>query len=83
MGARTLQQAEGAEFLTVGQAAQLVQVSASTVRAWCRNGRLRRYGAGKLVRVRRAEVLEALTVSAGAPANVDAEAAALLARHRR
>lgn len=73
-----------AEFLTYEQAARLLQVGASTVRAWCSSGRLRRYGAGRVVRVRREEVLAVLQPTGASEANDDAaaKAAAILAKGR-
>lgn len=47
---------EGAEFLTVAQAATLMGVCSRTVREWVKSGKLRRYGERRLFRVRRDEV---------------------------
>lgn len=76
MGSRTLKDATHAEFLTISQAAELVQVSAWQVRQWIRLGRLRRFGEGRLWRVRREDVLRALVAAAPKPVG-DAGARAL------
>lgn len=65
---------EGAEFITVTQAAHMVQVCTRTVREWVRAGRLRRYGERRLYRVRREEVL-AVLAPASAHAREDEDAA--------
>lgn len=72
------------EFLSPETAATLTETSASTIRSWLREGRLRTYHAGRLVRVRRDE-LEALLSSAGSSAGNDTAptAATIIARGRR
>jgi excisionase family DNA binding protein len=49
------------ELLTLSKAAALIDVGTSTIRAWMKSGRLPRVGEGKTVRVRRADVLNALS----------------------
>jgi excisionase family DNA binding protein len=74
---RTLQDAEGAELLTVGQAAQVAQVAPGTVRKWFRQG-LKRYGRGRVWRVRREELLAFLAQEDAQPApDTEARSAAL------
>lgn len=72
------------EFLSLETAATLTETSVSTIRGWLREGRLRTYHAGRLVRVRRDE-LEALLSGAGGGASNDSAptAAAIIARGRR
>jgi excisionase family DNA binding protein len=53
------------EFLSVVAAARLVGVAPTTVRTWVSQGRLQRYQAGRVLRVRRSE-LEVLLASAPA-----------------
>jgi excisionase family DNA binding protein len=45
------------EMLTQAEAATLMGVSVSTIRNWLREGKLTRYGTGKVVRIARAELL--------------------------
>jgi excisionase family DNA binding protein len=72
-----------AEYITYRQAAHLLQVSVSTVKAWVRAGRLRRYGEDHTIRVRRAEVIAFFEHMAGVPEQTaEQRAAAILARHR-
>ena len=47
----------GPEYLTVSEAAALVSASPSTIGAWFRDRKLARYGKGRAVRVKRAELL--------------------------
>ena len=72
------------EFLSVQEAAELVDVSATTVREWMAAG-LRHYQKGRVVRLRRSELLAFLSVkSPQAEAEVDVEqhAVAILAKAR-
>lgn len=74
MSAATMGQGD-AEFLKVKEAAALVRGCASTIRDWMRKGKLRRYGEGRLVRVRRAELL-ALMERGGSQATSEEDVAA-------
>lgn len=49
-------QARPAEYLTPEEAATVARVDKSTVHAWLRDRRLRRYGEGRIVRIRRDEL---------------------------
>jgi excisionase family DNA binding protein len=72
---------EEAEYLTYAQAAALLQVCPTTVRALCKRGKLRRYGEGRICRVRRAELEAYLAGTAGETkprVDVHARAAAIL-----
>jgi excisionase family DNA binding protein len=44
------------EYLPVARAARLASVASATIRAWIKDGRLRRYHAGRELRVLRAEL---------------------------
>lgn len=54
-GVRTSAQA-APEFLTLAEAAARASTSKGTVRNWVKAGKLRTYGTGRVVRVRRAEL---------------------------
>jgi excisionase family DNA binding protein len=72
------------EFLSVQEAAELVDVSETTARDWMAAG-LRHYQQGRVVRLRRSELLAFLSVeSPRAEAEVDVEqhAVAILAKAR-
>jgi excisionase family DNA binding protein len=60
------------QYLSTRQAAELAGVAQGTIRRWIRAGRLRAAGAGRLVRVRRADV-EALLRSGGTRARAAAD----------
>lgn len=60
------------EFLSPANAALFAGVSSKTIRCWVRCGKLRRYSAGRLVRVKRSE-LEALMGAEAPPTNTRAE----------
>lgn len=47
----------GPEYLTIAEAAALVSKSPSTIGEWFRDKKLARYGRGRSVRVKRAELL--------------------------
>ena len=47
-------------FLSIGEAARLASVAAGTLRAWISSGKLRRYSGGRVLRIRRSELLEFL-----------------------
>ena len=49
------------EYLSVRSAADLADVAPGTVRRWIREGRIQRHGAGRHLRVRRADLLAFLT----------------------
>ncbi len=73
------------DLLAVKDAARLASVSVSTIRGWIREGHLSRHGAGRLLRVRRADVLALLTASpseTGPHASADEQAARILGRGR-
>jgi len=71
------------EFLSVAKAAKIAQVGESTLRAWIKSGRLRAGRAGRLVRIRRAD-LSALITESPQEKRLDpeAEAAKILERNR-
>lgn len=71
------------EFLSVAKAAEIAQVGESTLRAWIKSGRLRAGRAGRLVRIRRAD-LSALITDSRQEKRLDpeAEAAKILERNR-
>ena len=52
------------EFLSVKDAANVARVSRATVRAWIQRRMLRPYGQGRVLRVRRSELLALLAGSA-------------------
>ena len=54
--------AASGEFVSVADAAQIASVAQQTIRVWIRGGKLKRYNAGRVYRVRRTE-LEALLAS--------------------
>jgi excisionase family DNA binding protein len=68
------------EFLSVVAAARLAGVAPTTVRAWVNQGRLQRYKAGRVLRVRRSdlELLLASTVGNDDSRDMSAEARARL-----
>jgi excisionase family DNA binding protein len=72
------------EFLSVAEAAQLAQVSEATVREWMTKG-LKRYGQGRVVRIRRPELLAFLSSnpeSAAEEMDVEERAVSILSRAR-
>ncbi len=73
-------------YLSAEDAAAIADVTPDTVRAWVSEGRLPRYGAGRLIRVR-LDDLEAFLRRCGeagvAEADLDAKANAILERRRR
>jgi excisionase family DNA binding protein len=52
----TREPAENTDYITVKRAASIASVTESTLREWLRTGRLRRYGHGRVVRVRLSEL---------------------------
>ena len=54
-----------AEFLSVQRAAEVADVAAGTIRRWIREGRIEGHRAGRVLRVKRAD-LEALLAAGGA-----------------
>jgi excisionase family DNA binding protein len=75
---------ETGEFMTVATAAIAASVSVGTVRNWLRRGLLTKYGHGRIVRIRRNELLGLLSrqnaARGAARADPDAVAARILAR---
>ena len=72
------------EFLSVAEAAALLDVSETTVREWMANG-LKRYGQDRVVRIRRSELLAFLSANpqeAKEEIDVEQKAVAFLARAR-
>ena len=70
------------EFLTVKAAAKMTSVAVNTMRAWLREGGLKAYGAGRVLRIRRSELFEFLArPSAPAEMKIDEQAKRILARH--
>lgn len=63
------------EFLTIAEAANFVRVSVTTVRSWCHSGRLRRYGEGRIWRIRKDELLSFM---AGGPSESQSSSAATI-----
>jgi excisionase family DNA binding protein len=74
-------------FLSVADAAALVSVTPGTIRAWVKAGKLARYGAGRVLRVRRSELLSLLLGAASSSSGDDLSPEALAdrdhARERR
>jgi excisionase family DNA binding protein len=54
-------------FLSVADAAELASLTPGTIRAWIKLGQLHRYGRGRLLRVRRSELLALLAGADGKP----------------
>jgi len=73
----------GDDLASVKEAARIASVSVGTVRAWIRASKLRRHGSGRLLRVRRADLLALLSAAhdqAGTHASADEQAARILGR---
>lgn len=62
------------EYLSTSAAARVASVSPGTLRRWIKEGRIAGQKAGRVVRIRRAD-LEALLRSGGSPRNDDSPAA--------
>lgn len=77
------EQTSAPAFLSADAAAKWIGVTPPTIRQWVRAGKLKRYGAGRLLRVRRTDLEQFL--EHGEDANVDADdkALAILAKRRR
>jgi excisionase family DNA binding protein len=76
------------ELLTVDESATLARVTAATVRGWVKAGHLRRYGNGRVFRIRRSELMAFLANEGMRARSSDDEAAglagvAILSRKRR
>lgn len=67
------------DLLSISSAAKLAEVSTATMRRWVSRGVLRRHGKGRIVRVRRADVL-ALTPDDKAHRSDESVVAHLLGR---
>jgi excisionase family DNA binding protein len=73
------------EFWPVRKAAKVASVSPWTVREWVKLGRVRAYGSGRLLRLRRSEFELFLTNLGRTPmetVDTDRRAEEILARHR-
>lgn len=70
------------EYLPTAAAAKLASVSTKTIRTWIQQRRLTPYRAGRLLRVRRDELLALLRTDAAMPQAPDAVADRLLERLR-
>jgi excisionase family DNA binding protein len=71
------------EFLSVSEAAKVAHVGESTLRGWIRSGRLRAGRAGRLVRIRRADLSALITESRQEERpDPEVEAAKILERNR-
>ena len=85
--ARRPQRAEAEEgLLSIAQAASYAGVHERTMRAWVTQGKLRRYKAGRVLRVERAELQAYLARGPGAdevPVSVDARVDAILRKSGR
>ena len=82
---RGLPSAAEKEFLSVKEAADLTDVSQTTVREWMTKG-LKRYGQGHVVRIRRVELLAFLSANSQEveeQIDVEEHAVAILGRSRR
>jgi excisionase family DNA binding protein len=55
--------ANDSDYLTTAEAAKLAKVTEGTVRRWARSGRLTTHRAGRVVRVRRSDLLDLLRSS--------------------
>lgn len=62
------------EYLTTHEAAELARVTPATIREWIKNGKLHRYGLGRGLLVRTAEVHQLLAPEAGDPIDRAVEA---------
>jgi hypothetical protein len=73
------------EYLSIGAAARIAAVAPSTVRTWMDQGMLHRYQAGRVLRVRRGELIEFLRAGPAKAARTTRtpEEAALLMFERR
>jgi excisionase family DNA binding protein len=74
------------EFWPVRRAAQVAGVSPATVRGWIQSKRLRSYGAGRVLRIRRSEFeafLTSMAKSPSEPVDVDERVRAILAETQR
>ncbi len=67
------------EYLTAIAAGELAQVAAGTIRRWIREGRLPEYKAGRVVRVKRADLEDLLRTGVRKASDLSPEA---LARQR-
>jgi excisionase family DNA binding protein len=79
------EQGGGGEFLSVPEAAQVARVGESTIRVWIRVGRLRAGRAGRLVRIKRADLAELIAAAHSEPEAIDSpedQAAQILGRKR-
>jgi excisionase family DNA binding protein len=54
--------AAAGEFVSAAEAAKIASVSSQTIRAWIRSGKLATYKAGRVLRVKRTELEEFLTI---------------------
>jgi len=83
---RTVKPTSGQEFLSVKEASRVAGVSAGTVRTWIQKGHLRRFGEGRVVRIRREELIQWLASGDGRSGAEDVsweqQAAAILGRRR-
>ncbi len=73
------------DFLSIKAAAQVAQVSPGTVRSWVREHHLREYRAGRVVRLRRGELVEFLAsgIKPEREPTAREQAISILARRRR
>lgn len=83
-GALAASTPDGDALVPVKVAARIANVSQGTVRNWLRDGRLRRFGTGRLLRVRRSDVFALLRNenAVAAPESAEDQAARILGRSR-
>lgn len=81
--ARGLANKQDLELLTAKQAAALLQVGESTIRAWVEDGLLPRYGSSRVLRVRREDVLGVRPRSSASDTPTEELARELLDKPRR
>lgn len=71
------------EFLTLDAAADRAACSKGTVRGWLKNGALKSYGVGRIVRIRRLELDELLTKGEREDDEINEKANAIMGRLHR
>lgn len=77
--------ANGAEYLSVSEAADVARVHHGTIREWIKDGSLKACRAGRVYRIRRADLDERLTANLADPvaAKVEDRVSAILAKQSR
>jgi len=65
--------AAAGDYVSAAEAAQIAAVSPQTIRAWIRQGKLKQFNAGRVIRVRRLELGALMASPAGTPVSPDRE----------